>query len=114
MLSSVELDAIGLRKTPGLKNGEVRLDGILYQSPNEWTVWLNGQPCTFKNHPDGIVILEVTPHTVEFKQAERKGVDDFVDRDNGEDDEDDFEDDIALPEEEKVYNLSINQVIRLH
>lgn len=107
MLSSAELDAIGLRKTMGLKNGEIRLYGILYQSSDEWTIWLNTQPCTPKNHPEGITIVEVTPHTVDLKRSEREERDDVLEEDDEEDKE------VSLPIEEKIYSLSINQIVRL-
>lgn len=110
MLSTSELDIIGLRKTPGLKNGEVRLDGILYQSETEWTIWLNGQPYSPKHHPDNIVILEVSPHRVEIKREEKKENKEIIDSEQ-EDDEDD--DDLELPEKEKSYSLSIDQVVKL-
>lgn len=111
MLSPFELDAIGLRKTAGLKQGEIRLDGILYQSAHEWTIWLNGQPCTPKNHPDGVTIVSVTPHTVELKRFKKEQREDVFE-DEDEDDEDEMEE-FELPVEEKVYSLTINQIVKL-
>ncbi len=115
MLSTSELDIIGLRKTPGLKNGEVRLDGILYLSETEWTIWLNGQPYTPKHQPDNIVVLEVNPHRVEIKREEKKK-NKRITNVGGEEDGDDEEDDndLELPEKEKTYSLTIDQIVKLN
>jgi hypothetical protein len=104
MFSPAELDILGLQKQQGLGRGEWRLDGILYQSETQWTIWLNGHPYTPQHHPDGIIIVSVTPHHVTIKPA-------IDEEDDSEISEDTLEDNAVLRPE--VYTLTIEQIARI-
>jgi len=73
MLSSAELDAIGLhtRRSPSrMKRGDIeewRLDGIIFRSEDDWVLWLNGEMYTPKDLPQDLEIINVAPDHMDVK-----------------------------------------------
>lgn len=71
MVSEAELKILGAvpfkkdLNQIALKNGEWRLDGIIYNDRNDWTVWLNGQQFTPQQLPMGIRIITVCSESVQ-------------------------------------------------
>ncbi len=45
----------------------IRLSGIVYNGPNDWTVWLNGERVGPKNLPDRVMGLAVEKDRVKLK-----------------------------------------------
>lgn len=51
-----------------MKRGEWRLDGIIFNSSTDWTIWLNGQRYTPQNLPEDILISNVTTSSLEIRR----------------------------------------------
>ena len=52
-------------KDPGIR--EVSLGGIVYNDPQAWTVWLNGQRITPEAIPDEIIDIKVRKNYIDLK-----------------------------------------------
>lgn len=46
---------------------EIKLAGIVYNNPNDWTIWLNGEKVTPKNVPDRIMGINVKKDRVQVR-----------------------------------------------
>lgn len=72
MVSEAELKVLGNLPSkkesgaPSLKKGEWRLDGIIYSSETNWTVWLNGQRYTPQSLPDDIILSNITATSLDI------------------------------------------------
>lgn len=69
MLSSAELDAIGLH-TKRVRGGESegwRLDGVIFRSKDDWVIWLNGDMYTPTDLPQELTIVSVASDYVDVK-----------------------------------------------
>lgn len=78
MLSEAELEAIGLPGyiSPGAALGQLRLDGIIYHSEEDWVIWVNGDMYSADNLPTRFTVTIVTPHYIEIqsgKEPQKKG-----------------------------------------
>lgn len=56
------------------KNGEWRLDGIVFNGPTDWTIWLNGEQFTPTHLPTGVRILEVCDGSIQLCLDEDQAV----------------------------------------
>jgi hypothetical protein len=45
----------------------ISLSGLVYQGPNDWTIWLNGTRVTPKNIPDRVMGLTVKPDRIHLR-----------------------------------------------
>lgn len=57
------------QKSPDAPTSDISLDAILYYSPHDWKIWLQGEPWTPETSPPGIRILKVSPDRVTLKIA---------------------------------------------
>lgn len=79
MVSEAELKVLGTlpHKKDSLqapiKKGEWRLDGIMFTSHSEWTVWLNGESFTPTHGPTGIRIVQVCNESVHLCPEAEEG-----------------------------------------
>lgn len=82
MLSPAELEAIGLatdeaslakqaplKETKGTK---LRLDGIVFNGQDDWSIWLNGQRFSNGEHPDHYKIVKVGHNRVEILASDQE------------------------------------------
>lgn len=73
MLSPEELKAIGVQegargKRKAKAREELRLDGVIYRSEEDWTVWINGKMYSSSQLPEEIAIVAVGPNHIDFKE----------------------------------------------
>lgn len=72
-ISAIQRALLGISPTGDTQSNKpkkprvLKLSGVLYKSPDDWVVWLNGQRVTPKNILPEIINIEVEPTKIHLK-----------------------------------------------
>ncbi|MBL1147297.1 MAG: hypothetical protein HND56_09155 [Pseudomonadota bacterium] len=72
-ISAIQRSLLGISPTGDTQSNKpkkpriLKLSGVLYKSPEDWVVWLNGQRVTPKNILPEIINIEVEPTKIHLK-----------------------------------------------
>lgn len=66
-IGAAEEEASNRTRSAAIENATLYLSTILYTSPNEWTIWVNGKPISPGQDFQDFEVIEIGPRFVELR-----------------------------------------------